>query len=157
MAASFSLARYLLTVMAALAFSAPARAHDYKHGAITIDNPWSRATTTRVGVVYMTLSIAGSAGDRLVAVGSPAAERAEMHETKVQGGMATMHQVRAVEVKPGAKTELKPGGLHVMLVGLKGPLKEGGMVKLTLTFEKAGPIDIEALIDKPGAMGGHKH
>lgn len=134
-----------------------AHAHEYKLGAITIVHPWARATAARVGGVFMMLENAGAASDRLVKVAAAAAETVELHETRIEGGTAMMRPVSAIEIKPGARTELKPGGLHVMLIGLKQPLKEGGWLKLTLTFEKAGTIEIDALIDKPGATGGHRH
>jgi len=133
------------------------QAHEYKLGAITIVHPWTRATAARVGGAFMTLENAARVPDRLIKATSPAAERVELHETKIESGTAMMRPVKAIEIKPGTRTELKPGGLHAMLIGLKHPLKEGERVKLTLTFEKAGTIDIEAIVDKPGATGGHHH
>jgi copper(I)-binding protein len=64
-----------------------------------------------------------------------------------------MRPVEAIEVTPGAPIVLQPGGLHVMLIGLKAPLKEGERFPLTLTFERAGTIEVEVVVEKLGAMG----
>lgn len=138
-----------------LGFAAPATAHEYKHGTITIIHPCARATPVKVGGVYVTFKNTGNAPDRLIKVASPEAEKAEMHETRIESGVAMMRAVAAVEIKPGAKVEFKPGGLHIMLMGLPRPLKEGGTVPLTLTFEKAGTFEIRAMIEKAGSMCGH--
>lgn len=148
--------RALLAGCALMAASS-VHAHEYKLGAITIVHPWTRATAARVGGAFMTLENAAQVPDRLIKVASPAAESVELHETRIESGTAMMRPVKAIEIKPGTRTELKPGGLHAMLIGLRHPLKEGERVKLTLTFERAGTIDIEAVVDKPGAMGGHHH
>jgi copper(I)-binding protein len=69
-----------------------------------------------------------------------------------------MRPVEAVEVTPGESTVLKPGGLHVMLMGLKAPLKKGKIFTLTLTFEKAGSVDVAVEVQGPGTMApGHEH
>jgi copper(I)-binding protein len=149
-----------MAVLVAAAISeAPALAHEYRLGAIVIEQPWARATPVKVGGAYMTLRNAGAAPDRLVKIASPAAEKAEMHETRVAGGMAMMRPVAAVELAPGATVEFRPGGLHLMLMGLARPLKEGESLTLVLTFEKAGTIEIEATVEKAGASapGAHKH
>jgi copper(I)-binding protein len=150
---------------AALALGAlntlPAAAHEFHRlGDIVIEQPWSRATPVKVGGAYMTLRNNGAVADRLIKVASPLAEKGEIHETKVEGGMAMMRPVEGIELKPrGGSVQLKPGGLHVMLMGLKGPLKEGERIKLVLTFERAGTIEIEARVEKAGALapGDHKH
>ena len=148
--------RWLRIAAAALALPAAAQAHEFKQGAITVDRPWTRATTVRTGAAYMTLKIAGSASDRLVKVTSPDAEVVEIHTMAMDGGVARMREVKAIDVKPGAATQLKPGGFHLMMIGLKRPLREGESIKLTLTFEKAGTIDVDATVEKAGAPGPSK-
>jgi copper(I)-binding protein len=140
-------------------FAAPAPAHEYKQGGIVVENPWARATPVKVGGAYMKLRNTGAAADRLVKVSAPAAEKVELHETRVEVGMAMMRPVGPVELAPGATVEFKPGGLHMMLMGLAQPLKEGERLKLVLTFEKAGTIEVEAVVEKAGAMspGYHQH
>src|SRR5207302_11463713 len=106
------------------------------------------------GVAYLTIVNTGTADDRLIAAATPVAEKAEPHSTVTENGVMKMRPVQAVDVKAGGKAELKPGGLHLMLTGLKAPLKEGGTFPLTLTFEKAGAIETMVKIEKAGAMGG---
>ena len=153
--------RFALLVAAGLAFAtAPASAHEFHRlGDIVIEQPWSRATPVKVGGAYMTLRNNGELTDRLIKITSPIAERAEIHETKIENGMAMMRPIAGVELKRRASVQLKPGGMHVMLMGLSRPLKEGERIKLSLTFERAGTIDIEARVEKAGAAapGDHQH
>lgn len=154
--------RSIVAAILALAFGAlPAAAHEFHRlGDIVIEQPWSRATPVKVGGAYMTLRNNGALADRLVKVASPIAEKGEIHETKVEGGTAMMRAVDGIELKPrGGSVQMKPGGLHVMLMGLQRPLKEGERIKLVLTFERAGTIEIEARVEKAGALapGDHQH
>ena len=147
-------------LLAPLFAAAPAPAHEFHRlGDIVIEQPWSRATPVKVGGAYMTLRNNGNAADKLIKVTSPVAERVEIHETKIEGGMAMMRPVAAIELKRRSSVQLKPGGLHVMLMGLQRPLKEGERIKLALTFERAGTIEVEARVEKAGAMspGDHQH
>lgn len=140
--------------------ASPAAANEFHRlGDIVIERPWSRATPVKTGGAYMTLRNNGAVADKLIKVASPVAEKVEIHETKVEGGMAMMRPVGAVELKRRSSVQLKPGGMHVMLMGLQRPLKEGERIKLVLTFERAGTIEIEARVEKAGAMapGDHKH
>jgi len=150
-----------LLALAPFCAAAEAPAHEFHRlGDIVIEQPWSRATPAKVGAAYMTLRNNGAVADRLVKVASPIAEKGEVHETKVEGGMAMMRPVGGVEIKPrGGSVQLKPGGLHVMLTGLARPLKEGERIKLQLTFERAGTIEVEARVEKAGALspGDHEH
>jgi copper(I)-binding protein len=154
------LAPLALSALAALLFATPAPAHEFHRlGDIVIEQPWARATPVKVGGAYMTLRNNGAVPDKLIKVTSPIAERVEIHETKVEGGMAMMRPAGAIELKRRSSVRLKPGGLHVMLMGLARPLKEGERIKLALTFERAGTIEIEARVEKAGAMapGDHRH
>ncbi len=65
-----------------------------------------------------------------------------------------MRPLPAIDVKSGGQTTLGPGGFHVMLISLKQPLKEGESFPLTLTFEKAGKLDVSVKVEKAGSMGG---
>jgi copper(I)-binding protein len=144
---------WLILALAIIAAGSPARAHEFKVGSIVVERPWARATPARVGGAYLTIRNRGNAPDRLIGVSSPAAEKAEIHETKTRGGTASMHAVGTLEIKPRATVQLKPGGIHLMLMGLQRPLKEGERLKLVLTFEKAGAIEVEATVEKAGAPG----
>lgn len=123
-------------------------------GPIRIENPWARATPpgAEVGGVYLTLKNTGPV-DRLVSGSSPVAERTELHTMSMDGGVMKMRPLPAIEVPAKGVVVLKPGGLHVMLVGLKRPLKEGERISLTLTFEKAGNLHVEVPVASLEAMG----
>ena len=126
-------------------------------GAITIRDAWARASMGQAGTsaVYMTLEASGNEGDRLVGAASPVATSAALHRHVVEGGVAKMRPVAAIELAPGTPTVLEPGGLHIMLVGLGQKLVEGGMLPLTLTFEHAGSVELEVPIRGMAASMGH--
>lgn len=154
----------LLAFVAAalLTATSAASAHDYKLGDLTIDQPWARASVAANGAAYMTISTSGSAPDQLVAAASPVAGKVELHTHIVEGDVMRMRPVKAIEVNVGEPAVLKPGGLHVMLIGLKAPLKEGEKFPLTLTFTKAGTTTVDVAVQSAGAalpehMGEHKH
>lgn len=138
---------FLLLLAGLLA--APALAHDYRLGSLTIDHPWARATaaSARTGAVYLTVVNHGQAPDRLVGVETPAAERAELHSHQMDGGVMRMRPVQAIEVSPGDPAVLQPGGNHVMLVGLKAPLNAGTRFPLRLSFERAGNVEVEVQVE----------
>jgi len=107
---------------------------------ILVDHPWARATPAgaKTGAAYMTLINNGSAGDRLLGATTPVADKIQFHSVTEDNGVSRMREMHDVAVAPGARVAFSPGGMHVMLVGLKQPLKEGQTFPLSLTFEKAG-------------------
>jgi copper(I)-binding protein len=129
-------------------------------GDIAVTGAFARAAAAPGGAsaAYMTLN-AASSPDRLVSAASPAAARVELHTHTLDAqGVARMMQVQAIEVAPGSPTELKPGGLHVMLMGLTAPLAEGQSIPLTLTFEKAGAVTLDVPVRAVGSMPmSHAH
>ena len=133
----------------------PARALDYKLGAIEIGQPWTRATppTAPSGVGFLTTTNTGTTPDRLIAVKSPAADKVEIHEMTMDGNVMRMRELeKGVEIPPGGTVELKPGGFHIMFMGLKAPFAKDTKVPATLVFEKAGSIDVELLVQAMGAQ-----
>lgn len=122
---------------------------------IEADHVWARATPggAKTAAIYMTLVNKGAADDRLVSVSTPVAGMAEVHTTTTENGVMRMRPAGPLDLKPGASLVLKPGGYHVMLMDLKGPLIAGQSIPLSLTFEKAGKLDVSAVVQKPGAMG----
>jgi copper(I)-binding protein len=122
-------------------------------GGVVIKQAWARATagSASTGVVYLTLEAKPQANDRLLAVATPAADEAELHIAFTENGVAKMRPVSAVDVNDGAPIVMKPGGLHIMLMGLKAPLKEGQSFPLTLTFEKAGAVETSVAVRGAGA------
>lgn len=155
----------ILVSLAALALSAGAVfAHDFTLGDLHIHHPASRATLPGqpVGGGFMTITNKGAEADRLVSVDAPAvSDDVQIHEMSVENDVMKMRQLpEGLEIPAGAAVELKPGGLHVMFMGIKHPLKEGEKFKATLNFEKAGKLDVDFVIEaaKPadGAAGKHE-
>jgi len=131
-----------------------ALAHDFKAGSLTIGHPWARATPpgAKVGGGYLTIENTGAEPDRLVAATVDIAGRAEIHEMAVVDGVMKMRPLgNGIEIPAGGSVELKPGAYHLMLMDLKQPLKEGEGFSGTLTFEKAGTVDVTFEIGSIGA------
>lgn len=137
--------------------AAPSLAHDYTLGELLIVHPWAGASIgkAKAGAAYLTISNQGEAPDRLIAVETPAAKRAELHTHLIADGIMKMRRLKAVEVAPGEPTVFQPGGLHIMLLGLEAPLIEGDLFKLTLTFERAGKVEVDVIVQEPAAPQGH--
>ena len=137
-----------------------AAAETYSAGGLQIVGPWARATPkgSTVSAGYLTITNKGQEADRLIGGSVAPASRFEVHTTVTEKGVARMRQVTSLEIKPGETVELKPGGMHVMFMGLKQPLTSGQTLKGTLVFEKAGTVAIEFTVQGVGApAGGHKH
>jgi len=159
--------RSLALAAVLLAFAAPvsdAIAEDYSVGTLQISNPWTRATPKGATVAggYLKITNKGSAPDRLVGGSAAFAGRFEVHSMVTEQGVAKMRPVEGgLEIKPGETVELKPGSMHVMLMGLKQPLEKGQKVKGTLEFEKAGKVEIEYAVEALGvsapAPAKHSH
>jgi copper(I)-binding protein len=123
---------------------------------ITASNAWSRATPAgaKVGVGYVTIRNDGDTADRLVSVSTAAAEKAEMHETKMENGVMQMRPLPdGIPIPAHATATLAPGSAHLMLIGLKQPLKQGDSFQARLVFEQAGEIDVTFQVEAVGAMG----
>lgn len=103
------------------------------------------------GAGFMTIRSTGGA-DRLVAFHTPACTRPELHTHIDDNGIMRMREVPAIDVPAGGVTELKSGGLHLMLIDLTAPLKEGDVVPVTLVFETAGEVTVDMPVKKIGAM-----
>lgn len=102
------------------------------------------------GAVYMVLYNGGQAPDRLIAAQADVADVIEIHETRMEGDVMKMQQVQGgIEVPAGGQVELKPGGYHVMLIGLKQDLSAGDSFPLSLQFEKSGLLTLEAQVRQP--------
>lgn len=118
---------------------------DASHDTITVDGAFVRQSVGKMGAsgAFMTLHNHGHHADRLTGAGTPVAGKAEIHRTSVGAdGVMKMRPVAVVDVPAGGMVELKPGGLHVMLMHLKEELKPGMEIPLTLTFEKAGDVTV---------------
>ena len=122
---------------------------------ISVMEAWSRPSPMAAGngAVYMMLMNKGGQADTLASVSSDIAEVVELHETKMEGDVMKMAPVQGgIKVPAGGSAELKPGGLHVMLINLKEELTPGQKIKLTLNFENSDPIKVEAEVRDMGDM-----
>ncbi len=145
----------LVIVAATLAFlSVPAAAQDYKVGALEITRPWTRATpsTAQSGGGFLTVTNNGTTPDRLIAARSTVSAKVEVHEVRMDGNVMKMRELdKGLEIPAGATVMLKPGGYHLMFMGLKAPFAKDAKVPLTLVFEKAGSLDIVLDVEALGA------
>lgn len=132
-------------------FAAPAFAQT---PAITVQNAWARATTASqtVGGVFLTI-VDNGPPDRLVSISSPIAATLELHETTSEGDVMKMRPVPTLSLVTGQTVELKPGGYHIMAMGLKQALKPGNTFPVTLAFEKSVPVTVVVTVGKAGASG----
>ena len=137
--------------------SAPAATHEFTAKGVTVAHPWVRATPggAKVGGAFLEMKAAKGHSDRLVSASSPVAGSVEIHNHIMEGGVVRMRRVDGIALGAGKSVVLAPGGYHVMLMDLKQPLKEGDLLRLTLVFEKAGPIEVEATVEPIGAKGPH--
>ena len=141
-----------------LVLASSAHARDFKAGSLTIADPYSRVTPKGATIAggFMKITNNGTTSDRLTGGSSDVAPTIEVHETTMDNGVAKMRPVAGgLEIKPGETVELKPGSYHLMFVGLKKQLGAGDHIKATLTFEKAGKIDIDYDVLAMGATPGH--
>ncbi len=102
------------------------------------------AGQARAGAAYLTVVNDGAEPDRLIEDATPVARSAALHRQLMDAGVMRMRPVPALVLPPGAPTVLKPGGLHVMLMGLKAPLRQGQTFPPALTFEGAGRLEVSA-------------
>ncbi len=145
-----------LAVACAVAAAGSASAQEYQLRTLRIDHPFARATPggARNGGVYLSVENHGDQADRLVGVSTPVAH-AELHQMSVDAGVMRMRAVDGLEVKPGGRLTLQPGGYHVMLMDLKRPLQPGDSFPMTLAFQKAGSIEVSVVVESIAAGAMH--
>ena len=151
-----------LAVVAATAF-----AHDFTVGNLEVGHPYATPSlpgTSNGAAYFETLENTGSAADRLLRATTPAAARVELHTMAVDAqGVMRMREIDAIALAPHAKIRMRPGsGMHLMLIGLKEPLKDGARFPMTLEFERAGKVDVTVVVQSaiPGAAAAsqaHSH
>lgn len=148
----------LSTLLVAFTQSGPSLAHGYELGSLKIHHPWTRATPKGADVAggFMAIQNTGSADDRLIEIRVEGVKHTELHEMANANGMMTMRPLPNGIALPAGKTvELKPGGMHAMMMGLAAPLLEGDRIKATLQFDKAGAIDVEFSVEAQGKSINH--
>ena len=142
--------------LAAASIQSPAFAEDpVAVGELRIMHPWARASAGHgnTGAAFMTIANTGGDDDKLVSASTSVANKTEVHETKMEDGVMKMRMLMGgLAIPAGGKVELKPMGLHVMMMGVTEKLVEGETLVLTLTFEKAGSVELAVPIAGPGAM-----
>ncbi len=153
-----------LALVASAALAQPSLAADsYKVGALTIEKPFARPSMARNGAAYVTIVNGANQPDRLIRVISPRSGKVEMHTMSMEGDIMRMREVPGIDVPGNGRVEMKPGeGLHIMLMGLNGPLNDGETFPMTLQFERSGKVDLvvpvqKAAAAKPGAAGHTDH
>lgn len=144
-----------LLIAALLSPSLFANAHDYSVGNLHIEHPWSRAMppVAPTAAAYFVVHNKGSDADRLLSASTPMAGKAELHEHIHADGLMKMQQVQNVEIPAGGEVKFEPMGYHVMLFNLKQQAKDGERFPLTLTFEKAGAVEVEIAVHKDAPEG----
>lgn len=146
--------KFTTAVVLAAALLLPSLAARAEDSGIRVDQVWARATPggAKTGVMYLSVTNTGTAPDKLVGASTPVAAKAEVHESKSANGVMQMRPVSTLTIAPGKTVVLQPDGYHLMLTGLKQPLKEGEHVPLTLVFEHAGKRQVTAEVEKIGAL-----
>jgi hypothetical protein len=142
------------TTLALLIQTPWAGAQQAAPAAIEVSRAWSRATPSGapVGVGYLVLANRGAEADRLIGGSTEIADRIEVHEMRMDNGVMKMRELPGgLEVKSGETVELKPGGNHLMLVGLKRGVKEGERFKAQLEFARSGKAEVEFVVQGMGA------
>jgi copper(I)-binding protein len=145
----------LAALMACLLAAPCARADDVKAGDLVISQAWSRATPNgaKTGGGYLTIENKGSAPDRLIGCSSDLAGTVQVHEMTVINGVMKMRPLDGgLTIDPGKTVKLAPGGYHLMLMELKGPLKQGDKLPVMLEFEKAGKVQVSLDVESIGAQ-----
>jgi periplasmic copper chaperone A len=99
--------------------------------------------------IYLNVANAGKTADRLIRVQTPIAETVQIHKTVTQNGMSVMLMTDSILIPARGKVELKPGGMHIMLMGLRQPLNPGDTFPVTLVFENSGEINLEVQVRTP--------
>ena len=148
----------LATALTVLSFSAIAQ------NSVQITDPWVRATVPQQKATGAFMQITAPKAMRLLEVRSPVAGVAEIHEMSMADNMMRMRQVKDIALPAGKAVELKPGGFHVMLLELKGQVKAGDKIPLTLVLEGEDKqrvyVEVQAVARPLGAtsaMPGMKH
>ena len=153
------------TLMAAAAVTALALPAIAEMGKIRIDAAYARSATSmaKSGAAFMGIINHSGEDDRLISAASDAAARGELHTHIEDDGVMRMVEVEeGFEIAAGETILLKRGGKHVMFMGLTDPFEQGEMIDVTLTFEKAGDVDVKIPVDlerqpAPGAHAEHDH
>lgn len=119
---------------------------------IAVSHAWTRPVsgTDQAAAVYFEIDNSGGGNDQLTGAQTPVAEKAEMHSSQMQGDVMQMRGIASVDIHADEHVAFSPGGLHLMLTGLKNKLSEGDRFPLTLAFGKAEPITVDVAVTEKG-------
>lgn len=135
-------------------FHSAAHAQGAMAGDLHITDAWARASVVQNGAAYLTIENRGATAERLVAVETAVAASPQIHEHQMEDGVMRMGQVEGgIEIPPGESVTLRPGGYHLMLIGLKRRLAEGDSFEITLRFEGAGAVTVTVPVLAAGSQG----
>lgn len=124
--------------------AAVSAAEDVDHSALHVAHGWARASLGQNpnSAAYVTIHNPGKSGDRLLGVLCAASKSCSLHKHVTVANVTRMEQVESLDLPSGAHIEFKPGGYHIMMFDLKGPLAAGTETAITFTFEEAGDLTI---------------
>ena len=134
-------------------------AQDAKVGGIVVNGAYTRATVPGQAAAggFMKITSSGAA-DQLISATSTVSDDVQLHTMTMDNNVMRMREVKQIDVPANGAVELKPGGLHIMFMNIKAPLKAGELVPVKLKFAKAGEVEVKMPVNAPGAHGhGPKH
>jgi len=128
----------------------------YTLGDLVIGDVWAAETPgdAKTGAVYFKIANGGTQGDSLISVSTPVAAKAELHAHRIVGNNMQMRPIMGIALAAKQTYTLKPGGTHVMLIGLKKPLNDGNRFPMTLLFKSAGSIKVNVRVGLPSGVSG---
>ncbi|MDO9227004.1 MAG: copper chaperone PCu(A)C [Pseudomonadota bacterium] len=146
--------RTLLTLLLGLTLAAPAVADSVK-----VENAWVRATAPGQQVAGGFMNLTADADMTLLGGVSPVSKAFELHIMKMENGVMEMRQMKEIALPKGKTVSLEPGGLHVMFIGLRGQIKPGQKVPMTLIVKAADGKEQKLVVaaEARKAGGGHHH
>ena len=147
--------REIYAVVALLSMCGAVSSQQFEKDGLVIGHPWTRVTPegAKAGAGYLTITNSGKEADKLTGGTFEGAEQVQIHEMKMEGDKMTMRQLTdGIEIKPGSTVTFAPGSYHLMFLGLKKPIAKGPNAKGSLSFEKAGNVDVEYKVEDIGAM-----
>ena len=137
------------------------RAHEFTAGSIVMVHPYATPSLGTTGAVYFrSIRNRSEGADRLVSASSPVAARVGLHTMNMDGNVMRMREVQAIELPARSETKMghaQTSGYHLMLEGLKAPLKDGDRFDLTLRFEEAGERTVQIWVQTPRGSAAHQH
>ena len=141
--------RVLLGAAIAVLLVSNAGAYEVRKGSVAVQDPWTTATlrVAAGNALYLSIHNSGTTPIKLTGATSPKGA-ATLHESVVGAdGVVRMLRLLSLEIAPGETVALQPQGMHIMLTGLAAALRENETVPITLTFENAEPVTVEAIVE----------